>query len=60
MPNSEIPERLRFWWFEPDGSMHFDAPRYAKLRGITLDEAMVELQELAGEAMPDTPITVTD
>jgi len=59
MPNSEIPLHLRFWWFEGD-QMHFDAPRYAKLRGITVEEAMAELQEMAGEAMPDTPITVTD
>jgi hypothetical protein len=58
-PTSEIPLHLRFWWFEGD-TMHFDAPRYAKLRGITVAEAMAELQELAGEAMPDTPISVTD
>jgi hypothetical protein len=59
MPASEIPPHMRFWWFEGD-TMHFDAPRYAQLRGISIEEAMAELQELAGEAMPDTPITVQD
>jgi hypothetical protein len=58
-PSPKTLQHLRFWWFEGD-TMHFDAPRYAKLRGITLDEAMAELQELAGEAMPDTPISVQD
>jgi hypothetical protein len=47
---------LRFWWFEGD-ALHFDAPRYARLRRISLDEAMVELRELAAKALPDTPIT---
>jgi hypothetical protein len=59
MPASKIPESLRFWWFEGDG-IHFDAPRYAKLRGITIDEALAELQELGAKALPDTPITVQD
>jgi hypothetical protein len=57
--NDEIPESLRFWWFEGD-ALHFDAPRYAKLRGITVDEALVELQELGAKALPDKPITVQD
>jgi hypothetical protein len=46
---------LRFWWFEGD-AIHFDAPRYARLRGISLEEAMAELRKLAAEAMPDTPV----
>jgi hypothetical protein len=54
---SNIPEHLRFWWFEGD-ALHFDAPRYAKLRGITLDAALAELQELGAKALPDKPITV--
>ena len=59
MPTDEIPEHLRFWWFEGD-ALHFDAPRYAKLRRITIDEAITELQELAAQVQPDTPITVQD
>jgi len=59
MPTSKIPEHLRFWWFE-DGGIHFDAPRYAKLRGITLDEAEAELKELGAKVLPGTPITVKD
>ena len=59
MPTSEIPDELRFWWFEGD-AIHFDAPRYAKLRGISLDEAMAELQELGAKALPGTPVTVKD
>ena len=59
MPASKIPESLRFWWFEGD-ALHFDAPRYAKLRRITLDEALAELQELGAKALPDKPITVKD
>ena len=55
----EIPESLRFWWFEGD-ALHFDAPRYAKLRRITLDEALAELQELGAKALSDKPITVKD
>ena len=59
MPASEIPAHLRFWWFEGD-TIHYDAPRYAKLRGITLDEALAELQELGPKVLPDKPITVKD
>jgi hypothetical protein len=59
MPTSEIPRDLTFWWFEGD-AIHFDAPRYAKLRGIGIDEAMAELQELAAEVMPGTPIHLRD
>jgi hypothetical protein len=55
----EIPERLRFWWFEGE-TMHFDAPRYARLRGITLDEAIAELEEIAAKALPEAPLTVTE
>jgi hypothetical protein len=55
----EIPPHLRFWWFEGD-ALHFDAPRYAKLRGIGIDQAMAELQELAAEVMPDTPVDLKD
>ena len=59
MPRPTIPESLRFWWFEDD-RIHFDAPRYAKLRGISLDEALAELQELGAKALPGTPVTVKD
>jgi hypothetical protein len=43
-----------FCWFEGE-AMHFDAPRYARLRGIGLDEAVAELQELAAKLLPGTP-----
>ena len=59
MPTSEIPDELRFWWFEGD-ALHFDAPRYAKLRGISVEAAEAELQEILAELLPDTPITVQD
>ena len=59
MPSRDIPEHLRFWWFEGE-EIHFDAQRYAVLRRITIDEAMAELQELAAKALPDTPFTVKD
>ena len=64
MPRRETPspstlEHLRFWWFEGD-AIHFDAPRYAKLRGISLDEALAELQELGPKVLPGTPVTVRD
>jgi hypothetical protein len=55
MPTSKIPQHLEFFWFEGD-AMHFDAPRYAKLRGISVEEAQAELQELLGELLPGTPI----
>ena len=51
---------MRFWWFEKDGSMHYDAKRYAQLRGISLVEAEAELKEILGELLPGTPITVQD
>jgi hypothetical protein len=54
-----LPEHLRFWWFE-DGAIHFDAPRYARLRNIGLDEAIAELQELAAKATPGVPIQVQE
>ena len=59
MPASEIPAHLRFWWFEGD-AMHYDAPRYAKLRGISVEAAEAELQEILAELLPGTPITVRD
>jgi hypothetical protein len=59
MPKIEIPEHLRFWWFEGD-AMHYDAPRYAKLRGISVEAAEAELQEILAELLPGTPITVQD
>jgi hypothetical protein len=59
MPASEIPDELRFWWFEGD-ALHFDAPRYAKLRRISLDEALAELQELGPKVLPGKPVTVRD
>jgi len=59
MPKIEIPEHLRFWWFE-GGAMHYDAPRYAKLRGISVEAAEAELQEILAELLPGTPITVQD
>jgi hypothetical protein len=49
---------FRFWWFEGD-ELHFDAPRYAQLRRISLDEAIAELREIAAQAMPETPIKET-
>jgi hypothetical protein len=59
MPASEIPAHLRFWWFEGD-AMHYDAPRYAKLRGISVEAAEAELKEILAELLPGTPITVQD
>jgi len=59
MPTSEIPDELRFWWFEGD-AMHYDAPRYAKLRGISVEAAEAELKEILAELLPGTPITVQD
>ena len=58
-PSPKTLQALRFWWYEGD-AIHFDAPRYARLRRITLDEAITELQELAAKVVPDTPITVQD
>jgi hypothetical protein len=55
-PTRPLP---RFWWFA-DGEIHFDAQRYARLRGISLDDAVAELRELAAEVMPSTPVTVKD
>jgi hypothetical protein len=52
-----MPEHLRFWWFEGD-AIHYDMPRYAKLRGITVEEAQAELLKLLRELLPGTPITV--
>ena len=50
-------ERTTDWlWYEGD-TLHFDAPRYAIARGITLDDAVRELHELASEVLPNTPIT---
>ena len=59
MPSSEIPPHMRFWWFEGD-AMHYDAPRYAKLRGISVEAAEAELKEILAELLPGTPITVQD
>jgi hypothetical protein len=52
---TRVPDHLRFWWFE-DGELHFDAPRYARLRRITVDEALIELRELAAKVLPTAPI----
>ena len=59
MPTGEIPDELRFWWFEGD-AIHYDAPRYAKLRGISVEAAEAELKEILAELLPGTPITVQD
>ena len=59
MPRPTIPEHLRFWWFEGD-AIHYDAPRYAKLRGISVEAAEAELKEILAELLPGTPITVQD
>lgn len=45
-----------FIWFEGD-QIHFDAPLYAHLRRITVDEAIKELREMASKLLPSTPIT---
>jgi hypothetical protein len=52
---TKVPDHLRFWWFEDD-AIHFDAPRYARLRGITVDKAVIELREMAAEALPGVPL----
>ena len=52
---SDVPDHLRFWWFE-DGEIHFDAPRYARLRRITVDEAVTELRTLLAQVAPGIPI----
>ena len=62
MPTRETPSpktHLRFWWYEGD-AIHYDAPRYAELRGITVEEAEAELKEILAKLLPDTPITVQD
>jgi hypothetical protein len=53
--SEDVPERLRFWWFEGE-AIHFDAPRYARLRGIGIDEAIAELEQLARRVLPEAPI----
>ena len=50
--SEEIP---KFWWFE-GAVIHFDAPLYAKLRGVALDEAIAELTTMLREMLPDVPI----
>jgi hypothetical protein len=50
-----VSDHRRFFWFE-DGAIRFDAPRYARLRRITVDEAVIELRELAAKALPAVPI----
>lgn len=40
--------------------MHFDAERYASLRGITVEEAEAELTEMCAELLPSAPITKVD
>jgi hypothetical protein len=59
MPTSEIPEDMPFLWIEGD-AIHYDAPCYAKLRGIPVDEAIKELREILAELLPGTPIAVQD
>lgn len=51
---SEIAD---FVWYEGD-QMHFDAPRYAARRGITVEEAIAEIREMMAKLLPDTPLTV--
>lgn len=43
--------RPNWLWFEGE-QLHFDAPAYALARGISLDEAVTELRELAGQLLP--------
>lgn len=45
------PGAPRWLWFEGE-QLHFDAPAYAAARGITVDEAVIELRELAGRLLP--------
>lgn len=44
-----------FVWFKGD-EIHFDAPKYAAARGITVAEATVELREMLRKLLPTTPI----
>lgn len=47
----------RWFWFDENGAIHFDADKYAKLRGIPLDQAEAEICQMCGELLPQTPIT---
>lgn len=50
-------EIVDFVWYKGD-QMHFDAPKYAAARGITVEEAIVEIREMMAKLLPDTPLTV--
>ena len=52
-----LHEYADFIWFEGD-EMHLDAERYAELRNISLQEAIMELKHMAAQMLPaETPIT---
>jgi hypothetical protein len=52
-------EENNFFWFDGD-AIHYDAPRYAKLRGITVGDAMTELEEILKQLLPGVPIEKRD
>jgi len=55
MNGAEYPSWIRAG---DDGTLHLDAEEYARLRGITVPEAIAELEKMLGELLPGTPINV--
>ena len=49
MPKPQLPSFVRF---EGD-AIHIDAPEYARLRGITLEEALEELRVMLPKLLAD-------
>ena len=58
MSDPKPPEQSTDWlWYEGD-TLHFDAPRYAIARGITLDDAVRELHEFMGWVIDAEPAEI--
>jgi hypothetical protein len=48
------------WDEKDDGTLHFDCPRYAAWRHISLKEAEVEIAEMMRELVPGIDVTSRD
>lgn len=57
MSKPKLPE---WCWIDDKGAMHLDGPLYAKLRGISLDEAVKEMRKMMQELLPDAEIHERD
>lgn len=53
MSKAKLPDWI---WIDDKGAMHVDADLYAELRGISQDQAMVEIRKHFKEILPDAEI----